>query len=139
MRLLDIDSLFGDTHPHASFHDSEVHKISIDLLAREVRADCLIHVGDPDDREAQPRAADGALTFTGLLYFAAEPPDARYPYEEGGLDISYDGPVEVTNFKAAVPRLPGPLPDDAFNHCFFVNNWNSFIFVAATGARFDWA
>lgn len=138
MSQLDIESLFGEKYPHASFHDSTITKVGVDFLTREARFDCVVFVGDPDDREAQPREASGALTLTGLLYVSVGPPDSNYPFEEGGLEISYDGPVETTDFKAPIPRLPAPLPEDAFAHCFFINNWNSFMFVAATGAHFEW-
>ncbi|HEV2863663.1 MAG TPA: hypothetical protein VGX48_21800 [Pyrinomonadaceae bacterium] len=139
MRQLHIESLFGGEYPHASFHDSTIRKIAVDFLTREAKFDCVVFVGDPDDREAQPREASGILTFTGLLYITAGPPSSSYPYEEGGLEISYDGPVETTNFKAPIPTLPETLPEDAFTHCFFVNNWNSFMFIAATGAHFEWS
>lgn len=139
MTRLNIESLFGDSHPQASFHDSTINKISVDFLAREAKFECIIFVVGPDDRDAQPREASGVLTLTGLLYIAVEPPFPNYPYEEDGLEISYDGPVETTDFKAPTPNLPESLPDDAFAHCFFINNWNSFMFVAATGAYFEWS
>lgn len=138
MSRLHIESLFGATYPHASFHDSKINKIAVDFLAREARFDCLIFVGDPDDRVSQPREALGALTFTGLLYISVEPPYSTYSFEEDALEISSDGPVETTDFKAHMPKLPEPLPEDAFTHCFYINNWNSFMFVAATGATFQW-
>lgn len=138
MRELDIDSLLGEKYPRASFHDSTIIKISVDFLTREVKCDCIIFVGNPDGGDTQLIEAAGALTFTGILYIAVEPPYPNYPYHEGGLDISYDGAVDSTNFKHAIPKLPEPLPDDAFSHCFFINNWNSFMFLAATGASFEW-
>jgi hypothetical protein len=139
MSQLRIEALFGERYPHASFHDSTINKITVDLLTREARFDCTVFVGDPDDRDAQPREAPGALTLTGLLYISVGPPYPDYPYEDGGLEVSYDGPVETTDFKAPIPKLPEPLPGDAFTHCFYINNWNSFMFVAATGASFDWS
>jgi hypothetical protein len=61
MSQLCIDSLFGEKYPHASFHDSIIQRIIVDFLTREVKFDCVIFVGDPDDREAQPREAIGVL------------------------------------------------------------------------------
>ena len=136
---LNIESLFGDKYPHASFHDSTINKISIDFLAREVRFKCVVDIGDPEDIDPEPEQAHGVLTLTGLLYIAVEPPYSNYPYEEDGLEISYDGSVAATDFKAPIPKLPESLPANAFAHCFFINNWNSFMFVAATGAKFEWS
>jgi hypothetical protein len=138
MGTLNIESLFGDRHPHASFHDSTINKVNIDFLTREVKFDCLIDIGDPSDTAPEPKQAYGVLTLKGLLYIAVEPPFSDYSYEEGGLDITYDGSVEATNFRAAIPKLPELNPDGAFAHCFFISNWNSFMFVAATGAMFEW-
>jgi hypothetical protein len=138
MTQLDIESLFGEKYPHASFHDSKIKKISVDFLAREAKFDCIIFIGNPDNRETQPREATGLLTLTGLLYIAVEPPYSNYPYDIDALEISYDGAVESTNFKHPIPKLPESLPDNAYSHCFFITNWNSFMFVAATGANFEW-
>lgn len=138
MSQLNIESLFGERYPHASFHDSTIKRIIVDFLAREAKFDCVVFIGDPDSRETQPREATGTLTLTGLLYISVEPPHSTYPYEKDAWEISYDGPVETTTFKAPIPKLPEPLPGNAFTHCFFINNWNSFMFIAATGANFEW-
>jgi hypothetical protein len=45
MTQLNIESLFGDSHPHMSFHDSTINKISVDFLMREVKFDCIISSG----------------------------------------------------------------------------------------------
>jgi hypothetical protein len=68
-----------------------------------------LFVGNPDAREEQPREADGFLTLTGLLYIALDPPESRYSYNEQALKVSYDGPVETTQFKSVIPKLPGDL------------------------------
>ena len=136
---LSLESLLDDRYPHASFHDSYIKSIGVDFLTREAKFSITLFVGNPDAREEQPREADGLLTLTGLLYIALEPPDPRYSYDEDALEVSYDGPVETTQFKAAIPKLPGDLPEEAFEHCFFINNWNSFLFIAARGACFEWS
>jgi hypothetical protein len=138
MSKLNIESLFGDKYPHASFHDSTINKIGIDLVTREVKLSCVIDVGNPEDKDSASEQSHGVLTLTGLLYIAVEPPCSDYRYEEDGLDISYDGPVEDTTFKSPIPNLPEPMPDKAFTHCFYISNWNSFMFIAAMGAKFEW-
>ena len=40
--------------------------------------------------------------------------------------------------KSPIPKLPGLLPREAFSHYFYIGNWNSFIFLAATDAKFEW-
>lgn len=139
MSELNIESLFEERYPHASFHDSTIKKVSVDFLTREAKFECVICVGDPDDEDHTSDEAHGVLTFIGLLYIAVEPPCSSYPYEDGGLVIVHDSSVETTEFKTSTPKLPNSLPDGAFAHCFFINNWNSYMFVAATTARFEWS
>lgn len=139
MGQLNLESLLDDKYPHASFHDSYIKRIDLNFLKRVAQFNFKLFVGNPDAREGQPREADGLLTLTGLLYIALDPPDSRYPYDEQALEVSYDGPVETTQFKSAIPKLPGDLPAEAFEHCFFITTWNSFLFVAATGAYFEWS
>ena len=88
----------------------------------------------PPDRSVRH---GGALTLTGLFYFI-EPPHPTYPFETAeGIEITADGAL------SSLPRPPAlllPSVDEhkAFTHYFFVNDWNAFIYVAATGAQFEW-
>src|SRR5438045_9516614 len=127
MRHLDIESLSGDKYPHSSFHDSTINNIRIDLLTREVMLECVIDVGEANDDGAEPEQSRGVLTLTGLLYIALEPPNSNYLYEENGLNISYDGSVETTSFKAPIHPLPARLPTEAFAHGVFSANWNIYL------------
>jgi hypothetical protein len=137
MKELNIEAILGDKYPHASFHDAVIETINIDYLKREVVLQCVLYVGNPDD-DVIPREAKGQLTLTGLLYLAIEPPDEKYSYDEDGLDISYDGPVATTPFKSPIPTLPQDIPENAFVHCFYINNHNRFLFLAASGAHYSW-
>ena len=138
MNQLNIESLFGDPYPNTSFHDSAIQNINIDFLSSTVTFHCNVCVGDPESPETKEDMARGVLTFTGLQYILFEPPNPPYPFDEEALGVSDDGPIETTKFKSPIPKLPGPLPRDAFEHYFYISNWNSFIFLAATGARFEW-
>ncbi len=137
MTELNIDVLLGDD---VSFHDALIETIHLDYLEREAQLECRLFVGDPDaaTREEREQTAHGRLTLTGLLYFVIEPPDDSARFEQGALNVSDDGPVATMPFKAPIPKLPTDLPEAAFVHCFYVNHFNAYIFVAATGARFEW-
>jgi hypothetical protein len=93
---LNLDSLLDNRYPHADFHDSHIKSINLDFLSRVAKFSFTLFVGNPDARDE--RQADGLLTLTGLLYIALEPPDPRSSYDEGPLWVSYDGPVETTQF-----------------------------------------
>lgn len=138
MKELVIEALVGDQYPHASFHDARIETITIDYLKRQVELQCVLYVGNPDDIIAREATAKGQLTIIGLLYLAIEPPDENYVYDEGSLDVSYNGAVPTTPFKLPIARLPQDTPENAFAHYFFVYNYNAFVFLAATGAHFVW-
>ena len=140
MRELNFQELLGDQYPDACLHDGLVESIDLDYLTREVTLQCLLCVGDPQaDPVSRETKARGRLLLTGLLYLSIEPPDESYAYEEGALDVTSDGPIsEALQGGWRIPTLPRDMSEDAFVHCFYINNYNSYVCVAATGARFDW-
>jgi hypothetical protein len=139
MQHLKLSALMGDRHPFASFHDAMIHTLHLDYETRVLQMECTLWVGDMDAPPGPLReaTADGTLTLTGLLYCVIDPPDVNSNFENGGLDITSDGSVATTKFHTPPPELP-PVPDEAFVHWFFVNNWNSLIYIAATDAHFVW-
>ena len=106
----------------------------------------------------------GSLFLTGLFYFVVEPPDANYPYDDSkGIEITSEGSATTKEFTersrlaasllalhhrsattkeftekyaAHLSAMPQDLPEEAFLHWFYVSDWNTFIFVAATDVHF---
>ena len=136
MKTIDVSDLLG-----VWFHDVEVGHISVDYASRVVELECIIPVGawnSPNRLGITNGEIKGCLVFSGLLYFVMEPPASNYPYEDGSaIVITSEGPVMPGKIDMSyVSKLPQDLSDDAFLHWFFVNDWNAFIFVAATGVSF---
>jgi len=121
------------------FHDAQVSSISLDYLKREVEFTLDVWVGDSSSQDEEVREAyrNGELKLSGLLYCAIEPPDANYPYGEAKKLWVDAGALESASFKPSV-KLPEPLSEDAFACWFFVQDWNSFIYVAAREASLEW-
>lgn len=120
------------------FHDASLEKLNIHYDTREAELEMLVDVGNPDapSEEAREGTRKGVLTLTSFLFCVIEPPDSRSSYQEvRGLWIADSGPAISTKLAT---KLPGPLPKGAFAHYFFINDWNSFIFIAAEDARFEW-
>jgi len=118
-------------------HDANLARLDIDYVNRETRFHIQIDVSDAESEDSSVQHRLGYLTLSGLLYCVVEPPDPQYPYgNNSGLWITSSAPVTSEDVLA---KLPGPLPQGAFIHYLFVNDWNSFIYVAAMDARFEWS
>ena len=77
------------------------------------------------------------MKLSGLLYWVIEPPDTNYPYVESKQLWVDAGSLASADFKPSV-NLPEPLPANAFASWFFIQNWNSFMYVAAMDASLEW-
>lgn len=126
MTIEDIEQLLPN-----GFHDSYITALHVNYAQRTLEMDMKIWVsdletgGDPD--EYQPLK----LSISGLIYFVIEAP--------GYLDTSKPWLVDggSSEVETSPSRPPGPLPTGAFTYWFFVNNWNSYIHIAALSANFE--
>jgi hypothetical protein len=136
MKEINISDLLG-----IWFHDVKVRHISIDYFKREVVLEFILPVGfwnSPNRFGLTDGEIEGTLVFTGLLYWVMQPPDEDYSYADTeGIEITTAGSVKKEDFKSPLPDMPQDLPEDAFLHYFYISEWNSFIFVAATDVRFQ--
>jgi len=146
-RPLEAARVFGSEYPNASFHDATLTRLQIDFVAGRASLNLRVWVGDPGagDKSSREIYRTGVLEVSGLLFCSLDPPDRRCLYEHpqglvglGGLWLADDGAVTPEVPTGAEARLPVPLPDDAFLHYFFVNDWNSFIYLAGRDATFRW-
>ncbi|MEK6280589.1 MAG: hypothetical protein AABN95_09580 [Acidobacteriota bacterium] len=112
-------------------HDAYITNIRLDYVKREARFDLEVSWDDPEKEEPESYRA-ATLSLSPFLYFIIEPPDSKYPFahkEALWIDAGSDKLNSVST-----TQLPKPLPEGAFAYWFFVNNWNSFIHVAALDA-----
>jgi hypothetical protein len=114
------------------FHDSYITALHVNYVQRTVEMDMKIWVSDQEEDDPdlyQPFK----LSISGLIYFVIEPPGDLY------LDTSEPWLVAGGSSEVATSpsRLPKPLPAGAFTYWFFVNNWNSYIHIAALTANFE--
>lgn len=135
-----LDGLLDNIYPYASFHDSILQRIGVDYVKRELKMEFQISIGNPDasvEKELEGCRA-GRLTFSELHFFIVEPPDSEFQcHEAEGLwMVNYD--LMDTEELLQEHKLPQQIPEETFVVRFFVNDWNSFIFVAAKEASFKW-
>ncbi|HZH91537.1 MAG TPA: hypothetical protein VEX70_13075 [Pyrinomonadaceae bacterium] len=123
----------------SGFHDARVLRISIDYEAGEVTFLIDVDLTLPREKVDVP-VRRGELKLEGLLYCVIEPPryslSKEYLFSEDALWLTADSSdfSKLEEF----PKLPEPIPDGGFKHWFYDSNHNSFIYVAAMNAAFQW-
>jgi len=97
-------------------------------------------VGNPDAAGEKEREAHkpAELHLSDVLYLVIDAPDSKHKYaEKKGLWVDAGRADEDS---APAPPIPlEQLPAGASAYWFFVNDWNSFIHVAAMDASLRWA
>ncbi|HEV2801314.1 MAG TPA: hypothetical protein VGW12_12495 [Pyrinomonadaceae bacterium] len=132
-----IDEI-SDTLPNG-FHDSDILRINIDYVRGEATFLIDVDLTSPEVKVEVP-SRHGELKLTNLLYCVIEPPGysftKEYVFAEDRIWIAADS-SDFSELKEK-PKLPEPIPDGGFRHWFYDSNHNSFIYVAAMNAGFEW-
>lgn len=121
------------------FHDAQLMTVKIDYCRHELCLGMKIWVGNlatsSGDVHEIYRAA--VVTLSGLLFCVIEPPDPQYPYREADALTIDAGSITSLPTPAAAP-LPSESHKDSFTNWIFVQEWNAFLYVSATGASLAW-
>jgi|ERR1044072_643875 hypothetical protein len=116
------------------FHDALIKSISIDYTQRKIVIAISILTGQPSSptEEERERYSDAILTIDDFLFCIIEPPDPQHAFASAGL-------LRIDSGSGNPQRLPflENIPADAFARWFFINEWNSFIYIAARAAHLD--
>ncbi len=124
------------------FHDAYLEAVTLDYVANTATMGVGLCVGDPDAATEEEREAyrKATLVLRGLVFFVIEPPypDPQYEYSEGGGLWLRSGDDASDESGPTAARPLRPLPEGAFAHWFYVDDWNSFIHVAAREAGLQW-
>lgn len=126
----------ADTLPNG-FHDAELERLDLDYATRTARITLNLWIGDlhsvsESDRE---RYRCGQLTLSGFQYFIIETPDYD-DHADGAPAIDIGELHELTN--PPLIKIPARQSADLFENWIYVNWWNSFMYVAAREARWEW-
>jgi hypothetical protein len=113
------------------FHDSRIFKHHVDEKKQEAEIILGVDISDVDSNDGSIIFKRGKLILTGLVFFIKEPPrssDKRNFLCDAG----------VLEGEKLSKVYPAGLPEDTFGYWFFLNETNSFIYVAAKSASFEW-
>jgi hypothetical protein len=121
------------------FHDAKIRSISLEYVSRTAKLmmNLLVGVGTPEDRSASVYRP-GTTSIHGLLFFWVEPPDRKYNFLPDGSPLNVDGDSVRAGQSAELDRLLPTLPQNATVYRFFVEEWNSFLYLAGASVEFSW-
>ena len=119
------------------FHDSKIRKVSVDFVGRSVVIGMDLLVGLPDTPNPDGYRA-GRLKLAVPYLFFIEPPDPTYRFVPNGSPLNVDGDSVKAGQSAALDRLLPVLPQNASVYRFFLEEWNSFLYLAAGDVAFSW-
>lgn len=119
------------------FHDSAIRRISVDFVSRSILVAMDIHAGVPGDADPE-RYRPGSLRVSSPYLFFLEPPDPRYRFIPNGSAINVDGDSVKLGQDPAVDSLLPVIPRDATIYRFFLEEWNSFLYLAGASVEFSW-
>jgi hypothetical protein len=117
------------------FHDAYLRRLAIDYVERTVTLDLDLSYGDPNvateaERDAYRR---GQVVISGLVWCVMEPP--RTPGSKRSEDGSRIDAGPLSALKDAPELLA--VPSGAFSWWFYLDEPNSFIYIAATDATLN--
>lgn len=136
MRAIALDDLLQRVRPGASLHDACVEGYYFDARARSLEFYVQVAFYSPEG--GKPRYVPGVLVFSEVFSFRVEAPGAGSVQRSDGLWLTAEGPVEsLTQARDAVPHL-STVPEGAFHHYLYFSDVNAFMFIAASGAGFEW-
>ncbi len=121
------------------FHDAEIRGMAFDYLARTavLSMNLLFGVGTPDD-ENMSVYRPATVRIVGLLLFFVQPPHPKYDFVLDGEPLSVSGDSVRVGQEPEMDCLLPALPQDATVYRFFLDEWNSFIYLAGTTVEFSW-
>lgn len=116
-------------------HDAELLSISVDYVQRKLTLGLEVFVGDfdgpIDQREAYRK---GRIEIFGLQFLAIVTPDSTYPYSD-----CTPSRIDICDRRNNLDqKLLASLPVGTFVSSIWVNNWNGFADLAASGASLIW-
>ncbi len=132
MRFEELDNKLPN-----GFHDAKLHDLKIDYLRGTVVLRMALDFGNPNG----PKQTDyriGELRVSGLSFCSIDAPDPGYNYLPHGSALNISGDMAKVDTFPELEELSGTLPPGVSCYRFFVNEWNSFIYIAAKDAQIFW-
>lgn len=119
------------------FHDALIRKIQLDFEERLLTIELGLLVDLPEDN-VQCQYRNGTLRVFPLYLFFADPPYPGYHFIPNGSPLNATGYPAEKGQNRIFDEISQALPADASVYRFFLDDWNSFLYIAGAGAEFCW-
>jgi hypothetical protein len=127
-------SAIEDSLPNG-FHDSILLKHYVDYAKRKAEIFLDIDISDWESSDGSIHYKPGKLTLTELVFFIIEPPRSIDEVKKDSGRWCDAGPLEGEKLKKVYPI---DIPEYFSAYWFFLNETNSFIYMASKNADFEW-
>ena len=130
MTLTDVDRELPN-----GFHDAYLLRVAADYAKATLTLELHLRIGTPAGRtqEERERYKPGRLRIAGLAWCVIPPPDAIVRANPRGFRIDA-GPISDLDTPPTLPELPPGV----FSWWFFVQEWNTSLYVAGQSASLEW-
>lgn len=130
MTLTDVDRQLPN-----GFHDAYLLRFATDYVKAAMTLDLNLWIGSPDAKtpEERERYKPGRIRIAGLRWCVIAPPDIVLNPNPRGFRVDA-GPVSDLE---TPPKLPA-APPGVFSWWFFVQEWNTSLYVAGQSAALEW-
>jgi len=119
------------------FHDSKIRRITVDFVDGSILLGMEVHAGSPGDPEPE-QYRPGTLKVVSQCLFFVEPPDPRYKFISRRSPLNVDGDSVKAGQSTEVDRLLPTLPHNTSIYRFFLEERNSFLYLAGGDVMFSW-
>jgi hypothetical protein len=113
------------------FHDASILGFSLNCLERTVALRISVYL-------AKGQRRIGNLNASAVEMFFVEPPDCTVPFNLDGKGINVSGDAALIGLDSSIECLFEKLPSGIDRYRFFLEDWNSFLYLAAHDAEFHW-
>jgi hypothetical protein len=121
------------------FHNAQLLSIELDYRNARAKLDLKLLAAWPEDPEPEREAyQEATLAITGSCFCSIDPPHADSPFLPDGKPIWLAGHAADANDLPTLPDLMRKVPEGAWSYQFYVNDWQSFIHIAARDAELTW-
>ena len=131
----------ADSLPNG-FHDSAIKRVTVDYEKQTARLEMSLLVGLPDDPiEKRDNCRDGLVELFGLQFFMISAPNAKEHLGALGevwVVDGYDTNEILNSCKEITPSLLQSISAGVFTFSFYLNDWNSYIHIAARKCSLKW-